>query len=150
MAAFNKFNQFAANIGLGDYNLNTDGLWLILTNTSPNAADTVYNHTAAQVQATSNAPELSTANGYTQGGAQAASNAYSQTSGTATLTASSVVWTASGGSIGPFEYVVMYDITTGTVTTRPLIGWWSTGTATTITTGNTFTVTFSTGVLTLA
>ena len=149
MAAFNKFNQFVANIGLELYELNTDSLYLILTNTSPNAADTVYNHTAAQVQSTSNAAELTTGNGYTQGGAQAASNAYSQSSGLATLTANSVVWTASGGSIGPFRYIVMYDITTGTVTTRPLIGWWDYGSALTLTTGNTFTVTFASGVLTI-
>lgn len=43
--------------------------------------------------------ELSTANGYTSGGATLGSVTWSQTSGTATLDAADTVWTASGGSI---------------------------------------------------
>lgn len=43
--------------------------------------------------------ELSTANGYTNGGATLASVTWSQTSGTATFDAADTVWTASGGSI---------------------------------------------------
>ena len=50
-----------------------------------------------------------------------------------------VSWTASGGSFGPFQYVVVYDNTI----TSPLdllVGYWDVGSATTITDGNTFTV----------
>ena len=50
-----------------------------------------------------------------------------------------VSWTASGGSFGPFRYVVVYNNTT----TTPLdiiVGFWDTGVENTITTGNTFTV----------
>lgn len=43
--------------------------------------------------------ELSTANGYTNGGATLASVTFSQTSGTATFDAADTTWTASGGSI---------------------------------------------------
>lgn len=150
MAAFNKFQQFVQNVGDGAMNLNSDALWIMLTNTAPNAADTVYNATAAQVQATSNAPDLGTANGYTNGGTISAGTAYSQTGGTATLSGGNVVFTASGGSIGPFRYVVMYDKTAGTVTTRPLIGWWDYGSSITVTNGNTFTVNLAANILTLA
>ena len=50
-----------------------------------------------------------------------------------------VEWTASGGSFGPFRYVVVYNNTT----TTPLdliVGFWDVGVATTITTGNVFKV----------
>jgi len=43
--------------------------------------------------------ELSTANGYTNGGLALTSLSWSQTSGTATFSAANAVWTASGGSI---------------------------------------------------
>lgn len=50
-----------------------------------------------------------------------------------------VSWTASGGSFGAFQYVVIYDDTT-TTPADLLLGYWDVGTATTITAGNTFTV----------
>lgn len=43
--------------------------------------------------------ELTTANGYTNGGLALSGVSWTQTSGTATFTASNAVWTASGGSI---------------------------------------------------
>lgn len=43
--------------------------------------------------------ELSTANGYTNGGQSLGSITWGQTSGTATFDAADTVWTASGGSI---------------------------------------------------
>ena len=50
-----------------------------------------------------------------------------------------VVWTASGGSFGPFQYAVVYN---NTITTPLdlLVGFWDNGSAVTITTGNSFTV----------
>lgn len=50
-----------------------------------------------------------------------------------------IVWTASGGSFGPFRYVVVYD---NTITTPLdlLVGFWDNGSSITITTGNSFTV----------
>lgn len=50
-----------------------------------------------------------------------------------------VSWIASGGSFGPFQYVVVYN---NTITTPLdlLVGFWDLGIGTTITVGNTFTV----------
>ncbi len=48
-------------------------------------------------------------------------------------------WTASGGSFGPFQYVVVVN-DTQTTPLDTLVGFWDVGSATTITTGNTFTV----------
>jgi hypothetical protein len=149
MAVFNKFNIWVQNAGDGIYDLNADSIYLMLTDTVPNVGDTVYNHTAAQVQSVSNAAEIAGGNGYTQGGAIISSTAYSQSSGLATLTGTGPTWTASGGSIATFRYFVAYDLTAGTVTTRPLLGWWDYGSALTITSGNTITATFSSGILTL-
>jgi len=50
-----------------------------------------------------------------------------------------VSWTASTGSFGPFQYVVVYD-NTATTPLDLLVGYWDVGTSTTITDGNTFTV----------
>jgi len=50
-----------------------------------------------------------------------------------------VQWTASGGSFGPFRYVVVYN-NTMTTPLDLLVGFWDTGVENTITVGNTFTV----------
>lgn len=55
--------------------------------------------------------ELSTANGYTAGGAALTSVTWTQTGGTAKFDAADPTWTASGGSIGPFRIAVIYDDT---------------------------------------
>jgi hypothetical protein len=54
-----------------------------------------------------------------------------------------------GGSIGPFQFAVLYNSTSPT---QPLIGWWDYGLPITLTNGNTFTVTtdLANGILTLA
>lgn len=138
MATFNKFNSFVANLGLKVYNLNTDTLKVMLTDTAPAATNTVK----------ADITEISAGNGYTAGGTAVGSNAYSQTAGVAKLTGNDVVFTASGGSIGPFRYAVLYD---DTATNDELIGWWDYGSSVTLTAGGTLTVDFSAvnGILTV-
>lgn len=111
---------------------------MALTNSAPLAT---YNQLSSITQ-------ISGTNGYTTGGTQATISSSAQTSGTYKLVLADVVFTASGGSIGPFQYAVLYD---DTATNDELIGYWDYGTAITITNGNTFTVDFdgTTGVLTL-
>lgn len=152
MAAFNKFNQFVQDIGRGVMNLNSDTLRDLLTNTSPNAADTKVDTTTSTctVGSTSNAAEIAAGNGYTKKGTAIGSTAYSQTSGTATLSGANVVYTASGGTIGPFRYVVCYDDTAGTTATRSVIGWWDYGSSVTLNNGETFTIDHSANILTIA
>lgn len=141
-ATFNKFNSFVGDVGLKVLNMNTDSLLILLTNTAPNAADTVVDTTTGTctVKATSNAAEIAAGNGYSKGGTAIAAQGYSQSAGTAKLTGNTVVFTASGGTIGPFRYAVLYDNTSGTTSTRSVVGWWDYGAAVTLNALETFTV----------
>ena len=65
-----------------------------------------------------------------------------QSGGTYTLAANQVVFTASGGTIGPFRYAVLYD-DTPTSPADPLIAWWDYGSGITLNDGETFTVKFN-------
>lgn len=152
MATYNKFNCFVEDVAEKVHNLGSDTLKLLLTNTSPNAADTDYNETTNVLDSTSSAAEISAGNGYTEGGETVTISASSQTGGTYKLVGTDTVVTASGGSIGPFRYVVLYNSTGGATTTRPLIGWWDYGSSITLNNGETLTVDFdgTNGILQIA
>lgn len=141
MAAANKFNAFAENVAEKVHNLATDTLKVMLTNTAPLATNSVR----------ADLTEITAANGYTAGGTQAVQSSSAQTSGTYKLVLADVTFTASGGSIGPFRYAVLYN-DTPTSPADPLILYWDYGTSLTLTSGNSFTVDFdaTAGVLTLA
>lgn len=141
MAAFNKFNQFVEDLAKKVHNLNSDTLKILLTNTAPTSSNAVK----------ADLTEISSGNGYTAGGTQAAFSSGAQASGTYKLVLSDVTFTASGGSIGPFRYAVLYN-DTPTSPADPLIGYWDYGTSITVTSGNSFLVDLdaTNGVLTLA
>lgn len=137
MAVFNKFNDFAEQIGLKKIDLNADVLKVYLTNTLPVATDTAFGVPA----------EIVAGNGYLAGGADAQGVWSESPAGTGSLTCTDIVWTAAGGSIGPFQYAVLYDDTS---TVKHLIGWWDYGAPVTLAVGETLTVDFGPITLTLA
>lgn len=139
MAAYNKFNSFVSDLATKVHNLNSDTLKILLSNTAPVATNTIK----------SNLTEISAGNGYAAGGTQATFVSGNNTSGSYKLILSPVVFTASGGSIGPFEWAVLYN---ATAASGNLIAWWDYGTAITLTNGNSFTVSLdqTNGVFTLA
>jgi hypothetical protein len=137
MATFTKFNTFVGDLGDKVHDLDLDTLKVMLTNTLPVNTNTVK----------ANITEISAGNGYTAGG-EDITNVWSETGGVGTLSGTDVVWTASGGSIGPFRYVVIYN-DTPTSPADPLVGWYDYGSSITVLTGETFTVDFTTSVLTL-
>lgn len=138
MASFNKFDSFVEAVAEKVHNLGSDVLKVLLTNTAPVATNTQK----------SNLTEISAGNGYTAGGTQASQSSSAQTSGLYKLVLADVVFTASGGSIGPFRYAVLYN---DTATNDELIGWWDYGSSITLLNGETFTVDYdpTNGVLTL-
>ena len=139
MASFNKFQPFVENLAEKVFNLGSDTLKALLTNSAPAAANGVK----------SDLTEISSGNGYTAGGATASISSSAQTSGTYKLVLGDVTITASGGSIGPFRYAVLYD---DTAASDQLIGFWDYGSSITLADGESITVDFdaSAGVLTIA
>lgn len=138
MAAFNKFNSFITAVAAGTHagflNASTDVLNVYLSNATPSAsADSVKADLA----------EIATGNGYT--GPVDIQNAASQTGATITVTATDVTITASG-SVGPFQYAVIYN---DTAASDPLVGWYDYGSAVTLAAAETFKVDFGTSLLTL-
>jgi hypothetical protein len=132
LAAYNKFNIFVQDIGQKIHNLNSDALNYMLSNTAMTATMT----------ALSGLSDLTTGGGYTAGGTVVASTAYTQTSGTATLTGSNVVFTSTG-TLGPFEYTALYN---ATASGKNAIQWYDYGAHVTLTTGETFTINISAGI----
>lgn len=130
MATLTKFYSFVEAIHEKKHNLGSDTLKVLLTNTAPSLSNTVK----ADISG-----ELSTANGYTAGGATITVTSSAQSSGLYTLIASDVTWTASGGSIGPFRYSVIYN---DSATNDELIGYIDYGYSVTVSSGQTFTIDF--------
>lgn len=139
MATYNKFQSFVEAVAEKKHNLGADTLKVLLTNTAPVNTNTVK----------ADLTEISAGNGYTAGGTAATISASAQSGGTYKLTLADVVFTASGGSIGPFRYAVLYN---DTASNDELIGWWDRGSSLTLADGDSVTIDFdaSNGVLTIA
>ena len=139
MPAANKFNlTVQAFVNGGNLNLavSNDVSKLMLTNTVPVATNNLYSDISGN--------ELASGAGYTTGGATI-TTASANSSGTQTVTATiaNPTWTATG-NMGPFRYVVHYDSTTG-----QLLAWWDYGSSITLTSGQTFTFTAASGLMTV-
>ena len=134
MASFNKFNTFSTDLSTGKHNLASHDLYCALSNTLPSAsANSVF----------ADITEITAGNGYTAGGSSTA-NTGAGASGTYTVTGTNITWTASGGAISTFQYVVLYNVTQ-TSPLKPLLGWWDYGSALTLNSGDSLTVKFNNG-----
>ena len=127
MAAFNKINQFVADVANKVHNLGSDDLRIYLSNSPATAGSTVYNTPA----------DLSTSGGYTAGGATCGITSSTQTSGLYKLILTGPTWTATTG-FGPFEYAILYN---NTAASKQLIGWWDYGSSLTVAASATFSIT---------
>jgi hypothetical protein len=123
-------------LGLGDHHLDSDTFHIYASNATPSAsADTVKGDLA----------EITAENDYPSGGSDV-TNTWSESSGTGTMGATDVVWTANGGSFGPLRYVAIYN---NTHASDSLMCWWDYGSAVTGADGETFTNDF-TNICTIA
>lgn len=142
MSAFNKFEAFVEAVAEKLHDLGADEFYVQLLATAPDgAADAVETDLPA---------DLGTGNGYTSGGLTVGTATGSaQTGGTYKLDIADKVITASGGSIGPFRYVVLLN---NTAAAKNLIGYYDYGSALTLLDSETLTIDFdgTNGVLTLA
>ena len=138
MATYTKFQVFVENVAEKVHNLGSDALTVALTNSAPIATNTVltditqitYTNCSARV------PTITTS---------------AHTTGTYKLVLADLTLTATGGTVGPFRYVVLYN-DTPTSPADPLIGFYDYGSSITLNAGETFLIDFdgSNGVLTLA
>lgn len=133
MATWVKFNQFVEDVLLAKHDLSAAGhvVKIYLSNTAPNVATHVVKADIAEITAQ---------NGYPAGGSDT-QNGMTETAGTATVTGVDIVWTAAGGSFGPFRYAIAYN-DTQTSPADPLIGYYDYGSAITVLDTETFTVDF--------
>lgn len=129
MASFTKFNSFVEAVAEKVHNLGSDTLKVMLTLVAPVSTNTVK----------ADLTEIAAGNGYSAGGTAASITSSAQSSGTYKLVLADVVFTASGGSIANFRYVVLYN---DTAANDELIGFWDYTSTVTVNAGETFTVDF--------
>jgi hypothetical protein len=139
MATYTKYNQFVEDLAKGVHNFSTHVFKVALSNSAPAA-------THATLSAIT---ELTTANGYTAGGATTTISGTTQSGGTLTIVASDpAVWTATGAGIG-FRYAALYN-DTPTSPADPLVAYWDNGSTITVTAGNTLLVDFGANLFVLS
>lgn len=145
MASFNKIADFVLN-AVHNMDLESDQIAIALSNTAPGSESTAPTGDGNGILG--NVTEIS----YTNCSSRAVTTTSStQTSGTYKLVLADLTLTASGGSVGPFQYLYIYNDTV-TSPADPLIGYYDYGTALTLNDGDSFTVDFSAanGVLQIA
>lgn len=128
MATFNKFNAFVENLAEKVHNLQSDQLVVALTNSAPTSANSVLTDITQITYTNLSSRNITTSSS-------------SQTSGLYKLVLADLTLTASGGSVGPFRYVVIYN-DTPTSPADPLIGWYDYGSALTLASGESLTIDF--------
>jgi len=139
MASFNKFQQFAEDLGKGVHNFTSDATCTVTV-----ALCAAANAPVATNSVLANLTEIN----YTNLSSRVVTGiTWEHTTGTVTMTATDLVLTASG-AVATFRYVVIYN-DDPTSPADPLIGWWDYASDVTLASGETFTIDFTTGILTL-
>lgn len=139
MATFNKTNQFVEDLAKGVHVFGTHQLKVVLTNTAIVAGNATYSALTAPL-ATTNLAGATPFNVTT--------TSATQTSGTLNIVLVDLTLTASGGSVGPFRYVGLYN-DTPTSPADPMIGWYDYGSSITLADTETFLIDFAANSITL-
>ncbi len=133
-SAFNKFQDYAEQKLKAVHNWSAHTFKAALTNTVPLAANTVL----------ADITQIAATGGYTAGaggGYTLDSVVLSETAGTAKVVITDEVITATGGSVGPFRYVVVYN-DTATSPADALCFWYDYGSALTLADAESLTLDF--------
>ena len=149
MATFNKIADFVEN-AVEKMNLGTDQFKVALTNTTPGSESTPPTGDGAGVLP--NLTEISNYGNLSGANAQnITTTSSSQTGGTYKLVLADLTLTASGGAVGPFQYIYIYNDTV-TSPDDPLVGYYDYGSSITLNDGDSFTIDFdaSNGVIQLS
>ena len=135
MATFTKLNGFVEHLAEKVHNLGSDTLTVALSNTAPGSESTPpTGSTAACILA--NVTQIS----YTNCSSRVITTSSSaQSSGTYKLVLNDLTLTASGGSVGPFRYVYVYN---DTATNDELISYYEYGSSITLASGETLLIDF--------
>lgn len=135
-ATFTLFNAFSENVSEKVFNLGSDTLKIALTNTAPVVGSNSVLTDITEVSYTYLSTRSLTISSSAQSG------------GTYKLVIADITLTSSGGTTGPFRYVVIYD---DTASSDQLIGYLDYGSALTLRDGDALTVDFdgTNGLLTL-
>jgi len=136
MASFNKVNDFVEN-AVHNMDLESDQIAIALSNTAPSSE--ASDPSADGNGILGNVTEIS----YTNASSRSVTTSSSgQTSGVYKLVLADLTVTASGGNVGPFRYIYIYDDTV-TSPADPLIGYYDYGSSLTLNDGDSFTTDFS-------
>lgn len=136
MATFVKFECYSEDLGKGVHNFSAHTFKIYLSNAAPNAATNTVK---------ANIAEIASGNGYTSGG-HSITPTFNRSGAVSTVGATDITLTASGGSIGPFQYVILYNDSSAS---DSLIGYWAYPSSITVAVGENFVIDFATGVLTI-
>lgn len=141
MATFNKINDWVDYLG-ESVNLSSDQFVVALSNTAPGSESS--NPTADGNGVLANVTQITYTNLSSR---NITTTSSSQTSGTYSLVLQDLTLTASGGSVGPFRYVYIYD---DTVAGDPLVAYYDYGSSVTLADGETFDIDFGSNFFTVA
>ena len=136
MASFVKFYSFVEALAEKAHNLGSDTIKVALTNSAPSQSNTVL----------ANITEIS----YTYCSSRTVTiTSSAQTTGTYKLVGNELVLTASGGAVGPFRYIVLYN---DTATSDERIGYYDYCSSITLNDTETLTIDFdgTNGILQIA
>ncbi len=136
MAAYVKYQDYVRAMWAGEHgDHNTQTLKVALSNAAPNAA--THNDLA-------DVTELGAGSGYSAGGNDT-QNTFSESGGVSTIVGVDTTFTASGGTIGPFRYTILYN---DSHASDGLIAYWDYGSSITLQDGETFDVDFAASLFT--
>lgn len=134
MATFTKINDFVEAMAEKVHNLGADTLTIALSNTAPGSESS--NPTGDGNGVLANVTQIT----YTNLSSRViTTSASAQTSGTYKLTLADLTLSASGGSVGPFQYVYIYN---DTAINDELIGLYDYGSSITLANGESLDVDF--------